>query len=284
MEITTERVTPAKAEKMLNLNKGNRKLRPGVAEKYAKDMLSGQWTKCPTPISFYADGDIADGQHRLWAVIESGTTQTFFIVRGLSRADGLNIDTGLSRSVVDNARISGVDTDLSLTMIAVARGMREGAGANGTMSNAMKIHMVNSVREAAQFAVSFGPRGKGLRNAVVLSAFGRAWYHEPDKDRLRRFGEVMGSGFADGESESAAIAFRNYMMSKGASASTGGNWRDSFMKAQNAIWYFMRGKSLMTIKTVSDEAYPMDGKPRPPSGSNRVKQGHVVRLARQAMK
>ena len=74
METTIENISPQQAEKMLNSNKGNRKLRDGVVEKYALDMVSGNWTQCPVPISFLQNGDVADGQHRLWAIIESITT------------------------------------------------------------------------------------------------------------------------------------------------------------------------------------------------------------------
>lgn len=266
---TTERITPAKAEKYLNENKGNRSLREGVAEKYAADMAAGKWTVCAAPIVFYENGDLADGQHRLYAVIESGTTQTFSVVRNFPREAGLNIDTGLTRSLVDNGRISGADTHLSHGLIAAARAINDGTSGGPGVSNAAKLEIVTSHREAAQFAMSYGPKGKGLRNAVVLGAVGRAWYHEDDKDKLRRFGEVVTGGFASGETESAAVAIRNYMMSKGRQASTGGNWRDTFLKVQNAIWYFMRGKSLTYIRTVVDEAYPLAGTMRQPSGGHR---------------
>lgn len=123
--IPIERVTPKKATEWLNANTSNRKLRDGVVEKYAEDMRHGRWTRCTAPICFYEDGDVADGQHRLWAIIESDTTQEFAVLRGLSRADGLNIDTGLNRSLVDNARISGADKDLSNAALTGARSASE---------------------------------------------------------------------------------------------------------------------------------------------------------------
>lgn len=97
MNIVLETVTPKLAEAWINANKSNRKLREGLVEKYACDMRAGKWTQCPEPISFYADGDLADGQHRLFAIIESDTTQEFPIARGLSREAGLNINTGAGR-------------------------------------------------------------------------------------------------------------------------------------------------------------------------------------------
>ena len=260
MQITVEKVTPNKAESWLNQNKSNRKMREGVAEKYAADMKSGNWTTCPEPISFYDDGDLADGQHRLWAIVESGVAIQFPVERGLKREDGLNLNTGLARTIVDNGRISGIDRNLSTTLISTSRAIEEGGAARGTLSNAAKLALVNKHREAAQWAVANGPRAKLLRNALMLGAIARAWYYEENHDKLRRFCDVVNSGFSDGQAESAAIAIRNYMTSKGAVCSSTAMWRDTFLKVQNAIAYFMIGKPLTIIKGVADEAYPLGRK------------------------
>lgn len=262
MEAKLEKITPNKAEKILDSNSINRSLRPGVVEKYADDMRKGRWTRCTAPIAFYEDGELADGQHRLYAIIESGAAQDFFVVRGLSREDGLNIDTGLGRSLVDNGRISGVDPNLSNTLIAVARGMSEGqqsSARNKGLSNAARLEMVEAHREAAEWAVRNGPRGKGIRNAALLAALGRAWYLEADKERLARFCEVINTGFANGDTESAAIALRNYFIGRKGLVNSG-MWRDTFLKSMNAISYFMRGRRLTVIKGVAEEAYPLPKK------------------------
>lgn len=259
---TTEKITPALAEQWLDQNKSNRKLREGVVEKYADDMLNGRWTECTAPIVFYEDGDLADGQHRLWAIVESKRSQTFDVKRGLDRAAGMNIDVGLGRSLVDNARISSTDRDLSNELISVARSIEDGVHANAgrSRSNTAKIEIVAKHREAAQWAVSHGPRGKGIRNAIILAAIGRAWYAEADKDRLARFGAVMSNGLYDGDGETAAVMMRNYMLAKGPTTSSSPLWRDTFLKAMNAIHYFMRGKKLSVIKAVGDETYPLPTK------------------------
>lgn len=261
LEIHIEKVTPAKAEKWLNVNKSNRKMRDGVAEKYADDMRCGRWTQCPEPIAFYEDGDLADGQHRLWAIVDSGASIEFPVARGLTREDGLNINSGLGRTLVDNAKISGADKDLSNELLSVARAIAQGKPNAGTkpLSNAQRLEMVTEHREAAQWAVSNGPRGRGLRNAMILGAVARAWYWEADKDRLKRFCDVFTSGFADGEEESAAIALRNYYLTKPA-ISSHALWVDTFVKSQNAVFYFMKGRKLTVIKGLEEEQYPLKRK------------------------
>lgn len=266
IERTVEKVSPRKAEAWLNANKTNRSLRDGVVERYADDMRNGRWTTCLMPISFYADGDLADGQHRLYAIIESDTTQEFEVVRGLDRQAGLNIDTGLNRSLVDSARISGAKEGLSNEMISWARAVVTGKRSTEAMSNSRKLDMVVAHEEALRWTSSNGPRSKGLRNSVVCAAVVRSLYHESDRERLQAFCRVFDSGFMeDPEKDSAAVAMRNYIKDGGAALVQGNTWTDTFWKMQNAIWYFMRGKSLKVIKKVAEERYPL-AKPAAPKG------------------
>jgi len=256
-----ETITPKMADDYLNKNTINRALRPGLAEKYAYDMGVGKWGMCVAPIVFYESGDIADGQHRLFAVSESKSPQSFFVVRGLPRPEGVHIDVNAPRTLVDNARISGLDASLNSTLIAVARGMEFGDRTPTSLSQMRMLEIVHKHRRAAEWAVAHGPTGRWLRNGMVLAALGRACYHEIDMDKLARFSEVLRTGFAAGAHEAAAIALRNYLQMKGtANVNIGGAlWRDTFLKAQNAIWYFMRGRQLTVIKTVKDEQYPAPG-------------------------
>ena len=277
MKISRELVTPAAAAKFLNSNTNNRKLRTGLAEQYAKDMAAGNWTNCTAPIVFYEDGSLADGQHRLWALVESETTQSFIIVRDLDRASGMNIDTGKIRTVVDNARISGVADYLTNSLIAVCRAIEDGTFQAGQYSNARKLATTEKHREAGEFAIKYGPKGKHLRNQVVLGAVGRAYLAGVDRELLQRFGDVVSTGFADGAKESAGISLRNYLLSKGTAATRSALWVETFLKVQNAIKYFVAGKQLTIIKATSDEAYPL----KRPKADPAPKASKVRRIAAQ---
>lgn len=256
-----EQITPAKAEQYLNRNKANRKLREGIAERYAHDMKTGHWTECPVPISFYEDGDIADGQHRLFAIVESEKTITFLVLHGLSREAGLNIDTGLSRTIVDNARISGLDDGLSNSLVALAPFYHagkpnKGNDKGGALSNADKLALIARYRAVLDWAIANGPTGKGLRNSPILAAVARAYANGRDPERLRAFAVVLSKGFANGPEDSAAIALRNYIIGRDRrlAAQEG---RDLFMKTMNAIHYFVRRRQLNLIKVVREEIYPL---------------------------
>ena len=255
--IQLEKITPARAQKYLNKNKLNRKLREGMVEKYAYDMKNGMWTQCVAPIVFYDTGDIADGQHRLWAIIESDTAQSFYVMRNLKREDGFNIDTGAVRSVVDNAHIAGRSENLTNALVSLARAIEEGDRASRNLSYSQRYVMMEKHSEAAHWALTHGAKGRYLQNSVVNAAIARAWYVEKDRDRLVEFGRVISTGFANGMEDSAAVAIRNYMLTQKSIAHSSAVWKDAFIRIQNAVWYFMRRKPLTIIKTRDEERYPL---------------------------
>lgn len=252
---TWELITPAKAEKMLNRNNANRKLRSGVVEQYACDMISGDWGICTTPIAFYENGDVADGQHRLWAVVDSGKSQHFIVLRGLKRPDGLNIDTGLGRSAVDGAHISGLDPTLNSNIVSASRSIEEGVATHARSSNSVKLAIARKHREAAQFAVSY-VRGKKIANGAVMGAVGRAWY-KVDKEKLHRFCEVLTTGQSLGLHESAAVTLRNYLLSAEANLASSALWADTFRRTQRCIKNFIKGSQMLQLRSVDVEEYPL---------------------------
>lgn len=254
-----EHISPAKAEQYLNRNKANRSLREGRVEQYAHDMKTGRWTDCPVPISFYEDGDIADGQHRLYAIIESEKTVPFFVLHDLPREAGLNIDTGATRNVVDNARISGSDTELTTHIVAAAAFYEKGQRARN-LTNADRLALAKKYRVPLQWAVSHGPKGPGMRGVAVVCAIARAFAAGVDEERLKQFCSVLSKGLSEGLQDSAAVALRNYIMSRTAPGSRKFAYGDEnglFLKTQNAIHYFIRRRTLNNIRTISEESYPL---------------------------
>lgn len=254
------KITPKMAEDMLNANVGNRKLREGVVEKYARDMKQGKWTRNPQPIMFYDDGELADGQHRLWAVHESGKTIEFFIQYDVSRDVALNIDTGVGRDLVDNARIGKYEGYLTKQAIGAAVFMHNGRRVTEkTLSNAERLVLVEKYAKHLEFTDRFMPAKKIVSALPIRAAVARAHIHLGDNARLVEFCTILGTGIPNNvEADRAVLTFRNYMLEIAAGRKP--DPRDTFLKAMNAISYFMKKKSLTAIKVLKDEAYPLKGK------------------------
>lgn len=101
------RVTPQLAVEWLTRNTLNRPLKEGKVEQYAKDMKAGRWQMNGETVKFTRDGDLMDGQNRLWAVSESGITVDMMVVEGLDPNVMPTIDTGAPRSMGDVLAIGG---------------------------------------------------------------------------------------------------------------------------------------------------------------------------------
>lgn len=109
-EVEVVTVTPELAAKWLTLNADNyRNPKTSRIRRYAREMEKGNWRNTGDPIRFDEDGHLVDGQHRLYSQVESGTTQTYVVVRGLTPEEVDALDQGASRTASDVLRRHGVE-------------------------------------------------------------------------------------------------------------------------------------------------------------------------------
>lgn len=102
-----ERITPAQAERYLERNTINRKMKENHILRIASDMAEGRWHVNGSSIVFNSDGTLLDGQHRLAAVVRSGVPVDMLVVRGVSKAAMTTIDANVARSAGDVAHMQG---------------------------------------------------------------------------------------------------------------------------------------------------------------------------------
>lgn len=96
-----ETIDPHTAKDILGANTHNRNLRFRVVDSYAADMATGSWQENGDSIKIATDGTLLDGQHRLHAIVESGTTQRMLVVRNLPMSAQDVVDTGAKRTFSD---------------------------------------------------------------------------------------------------------------------------------------------------------------------------------------
>lgn len=97
-------VTPAHAEKWLEMNTGNRRIRPSHVRHLAKQMEMGRWMLSPEPIVF-TPNRLLDGQHRLSAVLMSGCTIEASVALVQNEDVFRVLDQGANRNISD---LSGI--------------------------------------------------------------------------------------------------------------------------------------------------------------------------------
>jgi hypothetical protein len=117
-----ELVTVKMAEQWLTHNNGhNRPVYDSKVREYTDHMLTGRWQFNGETIGFDETGTLLNGQHRLWAIIESGLPQKFLIVRGLPSETQLTMDQGTRRSPADQLGLAGIGTEIDRTIAAAVR-------------------------------------------------------------------------------------------------------------------------------------------------------------------
>lgn len=80
LEDSTTWIGPSLASRLMENNLSNRSFRESHAKDIARQMKLERWKASPEPIVITNRGRLVNGQHRLWAVVETSTTQEFSVV------------------------------------------------------------------------------------------------------------------------------------------------------------------------------------------------------------
>lgn len=120
-------LTPTMAEEYLEHNIDNRSIRNHLVDSIARDMAAGNWVFTGDPIQFDVTGTMINGQHRCWAVVQSGVTVPIAVQRGLPVEARNVIDTGARRSTSDVLGFQGFRNSAKLTStIRIAKAREDG--------------------------------------------------------------------------------------------------------------------------------------------------------------
>lgn len=103
-----EMITPQAAAEYLSHNKQNRILRQNTVNRYAQEMLHGNWKLNGEGIQFDKEGNLVNGQHRLSAIIQAGIAVPMFVIRGVEDGSFQTYDCGKNRSKSDVFGIDGI--------------------------------------------------------------------------------------------------------------------------------------------------------------------------------
>lgn len=107
LSFSTETITPVVAEQYLSKNTRNRNKKKLAIQRYARDMIAGRWQETGEAIKFDTNGDLCDGQNRLFAVIESGATVDMAVIRGVAPEAMKVMDIVAPRSGADSLKMAG---------------------------------------------------------------------------------------------------------------------------------------------------------------------------------
>ena len=268
LEIMVMEISPALAAQWLKGNKGNRPISKATVSAYAEDMKNGAWALNgeTIKISFDANGEpiTVDGQHRLYAIVQSGVTIQSCVV--FSADDPRFIDNGRARSFRDSATLG--DTFLeyawmrSNIIVAICRyAIKQNPDHKGSkVTNAQTYQYMLENSEALEFVYSMQNRTarnmKGLQKATVWAAVKAAYDSGYDRDNLVEFCKVFTSGEGISKYHTPIIKFRNWCITN--SHLFGSKCQDtSYKRAQYALRAFEMKNAVAMTKEAKTDFYKL---------------------------
>lgn len=261
--ITTEKVvvTPTMAEEWLTRNHGNRHLTGPRVDLFVKLIVSGKFCLTHQGVAFYEDGDLADGQTRLSAIVKAGVSVPMFVTRGLPRSAIHAIDGGRPRTVRDVLHFLGMP--LSSQHVAVVRVLwnqyhvqRRGGSQcwdNSSVDTDTFVVFASAVGDAVVFAMP-GTRARGLSHASYVGAVASAWFTQ-DRAALVRMKELVASGAGADRDEQAAIKLRDWLLTTQLTSSGVQGRQEIYKRSCTAIRAFLEGRQLSKLYCREDAAF-----------------------------
>lgn len=124
-------VSPELATEILAQNPDNRAVVVSHVRRLSGAMARGEWEMNGETIIISEDGLLNDGQHRLMACVESGTTFRTIITFGVSRISRESVDQGTKRSAGGVLQMAGIPSgNLVATSIKFILNYEEGVHLN----------------------------------------------------------------------------------------------------------------------------------------------------------
>ncbi len=118
MSSQIELVTPETAVAWLEHAADNRKFSQGHCDRLGRAMDDGEWRVSSQGVGLDYRGRCMDGQHRLWAIVQTGVSVWLVVVRGLDPDAIRAIDDTRKRTLNDDFRIEGRDNTGDLAAFA----------------------------------------------------------------------------------------------------------------------------------------------------------------------
>jgi hypothetical protein len=250
MTTTIEDITPAMAEKYLSSNTHNRPVRDNTVARYARDMKNGHWRLTHQGIAFAEDGTLIDGQHRLWAIFNSGVTVRMMVTRGATMESQEHVDAVERRTVGDVLSLRG--QPVRTVHVGVAKILASQQGINSPtrheIMDAYEKHMDAILLSADVFPkmphyIFVGP---------VLTVIARASYTRK-REELERFATVLATGEMIDKRDKPTILLRNWLLERNPKRS------EIYGKAQRALFAFLEGQQVATLYAAPTELFPLPG-------------------------
>lgn len=198
-------VTPELAARWLEGNTHNRPLRQANVESMMAAMQAGRWRLNGESIIFDTNGTLVDGQHRLWACVESKCQFETVVVTDVDPDSFLTIDQGAKRSAADALWVNDKElvkgaklTGVAAAAILVWQYRNENLFSNVRLPSTDVVRLVNEEPRLIHWVKEAGRAARGLRGFSTPVAatlhLGCNGFPEKAEEFLHRFVDGMNLG------------------------------------------------------------------------------------------
>lgn len=250
MNTKVETITPSMAAEWLKKNTLNRRVRTSLVNYYANEMKNENWKLTNQGIAFTKCGKLADGQHRLMAVVQSGITVQMNVTRDMDSDAMGYIDGGSKRTSADYMHLH----------LQVENAVQMAAACRQVVNIFMNFQNFNVSNETLKFV--FDNYGDDIKASFLINRSGfsykGAWlnatlaiarkFHRPSIDALI-------TGVSSGENLRTgmpAFFLRNWLIHKKAKALNENYAKDRVFITMNACLAELQGDT-MFAQRVSDK-------------------------------
>lgn len=167
-------------------NPKNRSVSEGTVQSYANDMKNGRWTMTHQGLAFDVNGNLLDGQHRLWALVFAGVSIKFMVTRGMP----VEVDGKFTMDAIDRNRVRTTGQQMQLCHSikngnVVAAAMRSIAGIcnpkslQHRLSTASSLIIYEIYGPSVEHLLNIAP-GNTYRKSFILGPLTMFHKGEPD--------------------------------------------------------------------------------------------------------
>lgn len=243
-------ISPLMARTMLDhlwaKDEGNRNKKPALVDAYKRDIVNDRWIPTDEAIGVNLSMEVYNGQHRLWAIFESGKAMPIYVTWNVLDEAKFFIESGAIRSLSERLQMV-VDPKLGNRTSGFCKAMMRGLSPRVKFTNADIAEFAYKWDSVLQWVAQHYPIGRAEVQAAIAKAY--LWYGpekiEPFAKRLR---EIK---FPDDGDPAKAL----YVSLQHAKQNRSNVALVAYKKTLQAIDALMDGRSLLKVYERSEDIF-----------------------------
>lgn len=251
-------VTPAMAAAWLDRNESNRPITWNFVMQLARDMKAGEFLCTHQGIAFDTSGRLIDGQHRLWAILESDVTVCMRVFYNEPPDNIRLIDGNCPRRMSDRMTLARTLGTVRTDELATLRAMVSGIS---LVTKRRTLHEEMALLEKHRAAVHFShehlsvARPAGIANSMTRAVIARAWYVVQEHIYLSRFCEVLRTGVMAIEDERSIVTLRDLLIDGRKRFNTKVGRQRHYALTSRALLAYLQCERLTVLRAPSYEVF-----------------------------